>query len=137
VLVRYVETDMQGHVFFGNYFTYFDVSLIEYLKTVGYNYNDFLGDGVDFFYIHADCQYKGRAFFDETLYVYTKVSNIGNTSFTFEFYISEEKSDRPIASGRIVAVAINRNTHESTRVPERFRKAISDFEEESFIRTGN
>jgi len=35
VQVRYGETDMQGHVFFGYYFTYFDVGLVEYLRATG------------------------------------------------------------------------------------------------------
>ncbi len=119
---------MQGHVFFGHYFTYFDVGLIEYLKAVGYNYNDFLNEGADFFYVQADCQYKGRAFFDETLHVHTRVSNIGNTSFTFEFSVFEESENRHIATGHIVAVAIDKETRKPVPVPEGFRKAIADFE---------
>jgi acyl-CoA thioester hydrolase len=128
VQVRYAETDMQGHVFFGQYFTYFDDGLIEYLKAVGYKYNDFLNDGMDFFYVKTDCRYKGRAFFDETLHVHTRISKIGNTSFTFEFSIFEEATDRPIADGHIVAVAVDKNTGKPTKLPERFRKAVADFE---------
>lgn len=128
IQVRYVETDMQGHVFFGHYFTYFDAGLIEYLKAVGYTYNDFLNDGVDFFYVQADCQYKGRAFFDDTLHVHSRISNIGNTSFTFEFYIEEETGAREIATGHIVAVAIDKESREKVAVPERLKKAVADFE---------
>jgi acyl-CoA thioester hydrolase len=84
---------------------------------------------VDFFYIKAECQYKDRAFFDETLHVHTRVSNIGNSTFTFEFFIVEELSERPIATGQIVAVSINKDTRESVRVPERFRKAIAQYED--------
>ena len=129
VQVRYVETDMQGHVFFGHYFTYFDVGLLEYLKAVGYKYNDFLNEGTDFFYVQADCRYQGRAFLDETLHVHTRVSNIGNTSFTFEFSIFEETTSRPIAMGHIVAVAIDKETGNPVKVPDRFRKAVADFEQ--------
>ncbi|MFZ2447736.1 MAG: thioesterase family protein [Syntrophobacteraceae bacterium] len=129
IQVRYIETDMQGHVFFGHYFTYFDVGLIEYLRAIGFGYNDFLDAGVDFFYVAADSQYQGRAFFDETLHVHTHVSNIGNTSFTFEFAIFEELSDRPICTGHIVAVAVDKATREKVRVPDQFRKAVSDFED--------
>lgn len=122
---------MQGHVFFGHYFTYFDAGLIEYLKAVGYTYNDFLNDGVDFFYVQADCQYKGRAFFDDTLHVHSRISNIGNTSFTFEFYIEEETGAREIATGHIVAVAIDKESREKVGVPERLKKAVADFEDHS------
>ena len=129
IRVRYVETDMQGHVFFGHYFTYFDVGLIEYLKAVGYKYNDFLIEGMDFFYVEAQCQYKGRAFFEETLHVHTRVRDVGNSSFTFEFSVYEEATGRPIATGRIVAVAVDKETGKPAKVPERFRKAVADFEQ--------
>ena len=46
--VRYIETDQQGHVFFGHYLTYFDVALTEYLKAIGYSYDQFLQVGIDF-----------------------------------------------------------------------------------------
>ncbi len=130
VQVRYVETDMQGHVFFGHYFTYYDAGLIEYLKAVGYTYNDFLNDGVDFFYVQADCQYKDRAFFDETLHVHTRVGKIGNSSFTFEFAIFEEVSSRAISTGHIIAVAIDKETRKPVTVPDRFRKAVEEYEKQ-------
>lgn len=128
IQVRYVETDMQGHVFFGHYFTYFDYALTECLRAVGFGYNDFLDAGVDFFYVEADCQYKGRAFFEDILHVHARVGKIGDTSFTFEFAAFEENTNRPIATGRIVAVAIDKESRKPIRVPDRFRKAVSDFE---------
>jgi len=128
VQVRYVETDMQGHVFFGHYFTYFDAGLIEYLRAIGFGYSDFLEAGFDFFYIEANCQYKGRAFFDDVLHVHTRVGKIGNTSFTFDFVIVEQTTERLIATGQIVAVAIDKDARKPVRVPERFRQAVADFE---------
>jgi hypothetical protein len=37
VKVRFVETDAQGHVFFGHYLTYFDVGLTEYMHAIGFS----------------------------------------------------------------------------------------------------
>ena len=128
VQVRYAETDAQGHVFFGNYFTYYDLALTEYFKAVGYSYETLLADGLDFYYVEALCQYKGRAFFDEILHVHTRISKIGTTSFTVEFAVFEENSDRPITTGRIVAVAVDREAEKPTRVPEGLRRAVEDFE---------
>ena len=128
VQVRYAETDAQGHVFFGNYFTYFDFALTEYLKAIGYTYETMLSDGVDFYYVDANCQYKGRAYFDEILHVHTRINSVGNTSFTFEFAIFEEKSDRLITTGRIVAVAVKRETSKPTKVPQGLTVAVQEFE---------
>jgi acyl-CoA thioester hydrolase len=129
VQVRYVETDQQGHVFFGHYLTYFDVALTEYLKAIDYSYDQFLRVGVDFFYVESLCQYRDRAFFDEILNVHARVAKIGNTSFTFEFAIFASQSERFIANGHIVAVAVNQSTSKPTPVPDSFRQAIARFEQ--------
>ncbi len=49
VQVRYPETDMHGHILYGRCFTRLNVWLLEYLKAVGYLYNDFPNEGTDFF----------------------------------------------------------------------------------------
>jgi len=128
IQVRYIETDQQGHVFFGHYLTYFDVALTEYLKTIDYSYNKFLEAGVDFFYVESLCQYRDRAFFDEILHVHARVGKIGNSSFTFEFSIFESASQRFIANGHIVAVAVDQSTSRPTPVHDDFRQAVEFFE---------
>ena len=129
IQVRYVETDQQGHVFFGHYLTYFDVALTEYLKAIGYSYDEFLQAGVDFYYVETLCQYHDRAFFDDILHVHARVGQIGNSSFTFEFSIFESMSQRFIANGHIVAVAVDRSTAKPTPVPDPLREAVARFEE--------
>jgi acyl-CoA thioester hydrolase len=128
IQVRYVETDQQGHVFFGHYLTYFDVALTEYLKAIDYNYSQFLQTGIDFFYVESLCQYRDRAFFDDILHVHARVAKIGNSSFTFEFAIFEADSQRFVASGHIVAVAVDPSTSKPVPVPETFRQAVARFE---------
>jgi len=136
--VRYVETDAQGHVFFGHYLTYFDVGLTEYMRAIGYHYPDMVASGVDMFYVEASCQYKGRAYFDDLLHVHTRIGHIGNTSFTFEFAIYKQSNDvrepqsneELIATGKIVAVTVDTRTEQPVRVPDGLRKAVARFEGE-------
>ena len=128
--VRYFETDAQGHVFFGNYLSYFDVGLTEYTRAIGYFYPDMVASGVDMFYVSVDCQYKGRAYFDDLLHVHTRIGQIGNTSFTFEFAIYKQPADELIATGNIVAVAVDTDTAQPVRVPDKLRQAVARFEGE-------
>jgi acyl-CoA thioester hydrolase len=128
VQVRFVETDQQGHVFFGHYLTYFDIALTEYLKAIGSGYDQFLQQGVDFFYVESLCQYRDRAFFDEILHVHARIAKIGKTSFTFEFAVFESISARFIANGHIVAVAVDQKSSKPTPVPDSLRQAIARFE---------
>ena len=144
--VRYVETDAQGHVFFGHYLTYFDVGLTEYMRSIGYHYPDMVTSGVDMFYVEASCQYKGRARFDDLLHVHTHIGHIGSTSFTFEFAIyrivsvryaqdaaqsaanDKQPGDELIATGKIVAVTVDVKTEQPIRVPDDLREAVTRFE---------
>ena len=36
IRVRFADTDQQGHVFFGNYFTYMDEALMAYIDELGF-----------------------------------------------------------------------------------------------------
>jgi acyl-CoA thioester hydrolase len=126
--VRYVETDAQGHVFFGHYLNYFDVGLLEYTRALGYTYPDMVASGVDMFYVEANCQYKGRAYFDDLLHVHTRIGHIGNTSFSFDFAIFRQPADEVIATGRITAVAVDVHTEQPIRVPDELREAAARFE---------
>jgi len=128
VQVRYVETDQQGHVFFGHYLTYFDFALTEYLKAIDHGYDRFLEAGIDFFYVESLCRYRDRAFFDEVLHVHARIATIGTTSFTFQFGVFESSSQRFIADGHIVAVAVDRKTQKPVPVPDGLREAAARFE---------
>src|SRR5512143_476560 len=126
--VRFVETDQQGHVFFGNYLTYFDEALTRYQHAIGCTYPELLAAGVDFFYIHAECDFKARAFFEEILNVHARAGNIGNSSITFEFAAFKAHNDELVATGKIVAVVIDPRTKKPVRVPEEFRQAVEKYE---------
>ena len=134
--VRYIETDPQHHVLFSHYLNYFDVGLTEYTRAIGYFYPEMVASGVDMFYVEAGCQYKGRAYFDDVLHVHTRIGHIGNTSFTFEFTIYKQPADARetrsgdelIATGKIVAVAVDARTQEPVRVPDELREAVARFE---------
>jgi acyl-CoA thioester hydrolase len=130
--VRYVETDAQARVFFGNYLTYFDVALTEYLRTIGYSIIEMIDLGMDIFYVEASCQYKVPARFDDLLHIHARVSHIGNTSFKFEFSIYKHPSDELIATGQIIIVAVDIKTEKPIRVPDEFRQAVARFEGETF-----
>ena len=131
IRVRYVEVDAQKHVYFGHYFTYFDVALLEYMRAIGYDCHQMVAGGVDMFYVDARCQYKGRARFDDTLHVHASIGHIGNTSFTFEFAAYKQPDDVLVATGHIVAVAVDVQTETPARVPEGLREAVVRFEPSS------
>ncbi len=127
--VRFAETDLQGHVFFGNYLIYFDEALTGYMRAIGCTYADLLAAGADTFYIHSECDYQSRAFFEDMPNIHARVGQIGNSSITFEFAACKERTDELVATGKIVAVCVNPETKKPTRVPDIFREAVARYEE--------
>lgn len=129
IKVRYVETDAQGHVFFGHYYTYFDVAMIEYMRVIGYSYQDLLDDGMDLLYVESLCRYQAPAYYDEVLSVHTRIGNVGNSSLTFEFSIYKDGgSDQLVATGHIVAVNVDKENRQPKRVPDALRQAVREYE---------
>jgi acyl-CoA thioester hydrolase len=126
--VRYAETDAQGHVFFGNYYVYFDEALLEYMRAIGYSYQDLLADGMDLLYVESRCQHHAPVYFDDLLDVHARIANIGHSSLTFEFSIYKDGSDRLAATGHIVAVNVDGVTRQPVPVPEALRHAVSGYE---------
>jgi len=126
--VRYVEVDAQRHVFFGHYLTYFDVALVNYMRAIGYPYPDMVASGTDMFYVAADCQYKGRARFEDMLHIHARIGHIGDTSFSFDFAAHKQPAGELIATGKIVAVAVDAETEKPVRVPDGLRTAVAQFE---------
>ncbi|MBW2050473.1 MAG: acyl-CoA thioesterase [Deltaproteobacteria bacterium] len=128
IAVRFSDTDANGHVFFGNYLTYFDTALLEYLKAVKYSFERLLARGLNMYYVEALARFKGASLYGDTLDVYVKISRLGNTSFTAEFHTYKHDTDQLINSGHIIAVLVDVKTEKPSKIPEDFRTAISEFQ---------
>jgi acyl-CoA thioester hydrolase len=126
--VRYAETDAQGHVFFGNYYTYFDEALLEYMKAIGYSYADLLDDGLDFLYVESLCRHHAAVYFDEVLNVHARIGSIGSSSLTFEFSIYKKGRGELAATGHIVAVNVDKTSRRAVPVPEVLRRKVKEYE---------
>ncbi len=128
VSVRFSDTDANRHVFFANYLTYFDMALMAYLKEVGYSFDRLLQNGFNLYYVEALTRFKGSAYFDEVLDVYAEISRFGTTSFTGNFIIYENKTQRLVNSGYLAAVIVDVKNEKPTPIPQKFKNAVEAFE---------
>jgi acyl-CoA thioester hydrolase len=128
--VRFNDTDLQGHVYFGNYYAYFDEGVEAYMAAIGYDYDMMLADATDFLYAESHCTYKSPARHPELLRVYTRVGHLGRRSLRFEFEVRQDAGERLVAAGHIVAVTANSQTFEPQPIPDGLRRAITAFEGE-------
>ena len=128
--VRFQDTDLQGHVYFGTLLTYFDEGLTGYMHALKCTYADLKNAGVDMFYIHTECDFKSEAFFEEVLNIHVRTGKLGNSSVTFEFAAFKVHNDELVATGNIIAVIVDPQTKKPVRVPEVFREAVAQYEGE-------
>lgn len=127
--VRFADTDAQGHVFFGAYFTYFDEGLMAYMRHLGFPWKTLLEMGIETIYVDAHCEFKLPATIEESLHVHTRICRIGNSSFTSEFAIyKEEGHDVLVATGELTAVVVDAKSRRPVRMPEPIRAAVADYE---------
>lgn len=125
VRVRWAEADMQGVVFNGNYLTYFDIGITEYLRAVFKDDTKQLHEVFDDLYVvSTTMQYAAPAHFDEEIDVAVKTGRIGNSSLTFDFQIF--RGDEKLVGGQNIYV--HAPGGESAAVPKMLRDAIEQFE---------
>ena len=124
--VRYSEIDGQGVVFNAHYLTYFDTSITEYFRALGYDqYADAKATGLDFHVVKSLIEYKAPVLFDWELDVGARVARIGNSSLVFEFAIFSKGSADALVTGEIVWVYTSQQTHRPVPIPASIRDLIA------------
>ena len=124
--VRYSEIDGQGVVFNAHYLTYFDTSITEYFRALGYDqYADSRKTGIDFHVVKSLIEYKAPVLFDQEIEVGARVARIGNTSLTFELAIYLKGRDEALVTGEIVWVYTGQKTHRPVPITKAIRDLIA------------
>lgn len=127
--VRFEETDAQGIVFYGNYVTYQDEAFTEYLDAIGFGYESFQDRNWDVHVVNVELDYRGSAEFRDKLVNAVRISSISESSLTFEYECRRNADDEVLAVGSVTHVAVD-ETGTPTRVPDEFRKAVVEFQDE-------
>lgn len=119
IRVRYQETDNMGVVYYGNYFTWFEVARTEYFRSMGLVYREMEAKGIYFMVASASCQYKSPVRYDDMVKIRTWVSDIKSSSMKFEY--SLHVGDKLTATGESVHVFTN-EAGRPVRIPEEVKK---------------
>ncbi len=123
--VRWAETDMQGVVFNGNYMTYCDVGITEYLRVIHAGDVERLRHVFERMYVvKSTLEYHAPARFDEEIDVCVRTARLGGSSQRVLFEI--HRGDHHLLSGESVYVYAHEGRSE--RIPEELRERIRGFE---------
>jgi acyl-CoA thioester hydrolase len=122
IRVRYAETDQMGIVYYGNYFTWFEVGRVEFCRQVGFEYKQMEIEDDSFIVVaEAQCRYKRPARFDDLLTIRTRVVESHRRTIRFGYEVREQTSGELIATGETVHVICDRGGRPKA-LPEKYRK---------------
>ena len=129
VTVRFHEVDMLGVCYNAVYINFFETARLEYIKAAGLMPSRGLfSDGNIFFIVKNEINYRGYAYHDDVLDVYSKISYIKNSSFGYDHLIVNQKSGKVIVDGKVVIVHVDSNTRKAKPLSEKFIEKVKAFE---------
>ena len=98
--VRFVETDMMGVVHHGNYFRWFEMGRVEYLRQAEILLTELMAEGIVFPITDVDCQYKSSAKFDDQILIETTLVEVSPVKMIFTYKVLREVDRLLLATGR-------------------------------------
>jgi acyl-CoA thioester hydrolase len=88
VRVRYAETDKMGVVYYGNYFTWFEVGRTDLCRQCGFSYRDMeIERDAYLMVVSASCRYRSPARYDDDLVIRTRIAAFARRTMTFEYRV--------------------------------------------------
>ena len=128
--VRYSEVDAQRIVYNSHYLTFLDVSIFEFFDAIGFDQEEYIKKtNNEFHTVKAVVEYKFPATLGDTVEVFTRIKNIGNSSITFQQEIYLLNSNKLIATGEIIWVNTNQAEMKPTRVPDSLRNLLKEYQD--------
>ncbi|MDX1746216.1 MAG: thioesterase family protein [Halobacteriales archaeon] len=128
--VRFAETDQQGIVFYGTFFTYQDETLNQFFRDIGYPYRRMEENGFTTHIVHAELDYRQPARFEDQLRNSMRVTRLGTTSFDVDYRARRTGEEDPVVEGGAVHVTADVTTGEAVPIPADFREAVRAFQDE-------
>ena len=98
------ETDAFGHTNNVTFFQYMESARFELMKELSlFDPSDILS--CNFILTHAECDYRQISRYNDTLVIYSRISQIKTSSFVIENLMINEKTRNLVATGKVVLVS--------------------------------
>ncbi|MHB1907575.1 MAG: acyl-CoA thioesterase [Nitrososphaerales archaeon] len=119
--VPFGDVDMMGHVNNAKYLTYFETARTDTLTSL---FGNFATGDTGLIIARAEIDYKSPARWNDELIVKVRPVSIGNSSFVYEYEITNVKEQKLVATGKSVQVAYDYAKGVSIPIPEKARTLL-------------
>lgn len=129
--VRFAETDMMGVVHHANYFRWFEVGRVEYLRQAGINLLDLMAIGIVFPITDVSCQYKSSAYFDDIISIETSLTELSRAKMVYSYRVVRETDGKLLAEGKTQNVFTDKQGRIIRLEPQVLEKLESMYRQEA------
>jgi acyl-CoA thioester hydrolase len=130
VRVRYAETDNMGVVYYANYYIYFEIGRVEYMRNLGIDYRQMeLQDNSFIVVVESRCRYLHPARYDDPLRIRTRVVSVRRRTIRFDYEILHNETGELLAAGETTHVVCDSNGRPKA-LPDKYRRILSVSEAE-------
>jgi len=121
VRVRYAETDKMGFVYYGNYYIYFEIGRVEYMRNLGVDYKRMELEDDSFIVVaESSCRYRRPARYDDPLRIRTRVLSVKRRTIHFGYEILHDETEELLATGETIHVVCS-SAGKPKALPEKYR----------------
>jgi acyl-CoA thioester hydrolase len=117
--VEFHDLDAMGHVNNVRYFTFMEAARVAFFR-------HFLDarriHDLQMIAVEASCRFLSPVYWREVLLVQVWIPRVGNTSFDFQYEMTERDTGRKVARGKTVCVSWDYGTESKMRVPDPVRR---------------
>lgn len=108
VRVTYQNSDQMGVVYYANYFIWFEIGRVEFLRRFGTAYRDLEKKGIILPVRSCSCNYIKSARFDDLVRIETTIHELTAISLDFKYKIYLYQKEELLAEGETKHIFINR-----------------------------
>lgn len=119
IRVYYEDTDLQGVVYYANYFRYMERARTEWLRSLGVEQDRLLNEEQKYFVVvDTHAQFLKPAKFNETLVATARLAGLTRATFQIEQNIYRDSLEGELlCRGGVKAAYVDANTQKPLRVP--------------------
>jgi acyl-CoA thioester hydrolase len=126
IRVRYAETDQMGYVYYGNYATYYEVTRVEALRSLGISYKILEENGVLMPVLENWSKYIRPAKYDDLLTIKLFLKEMPAMRITFEYEVFNEDK-KLINLGSTTLVFLDKSSGKPIQVPDIVQDVLKPF----------
>lgn len=125
IRVRYAETDQMGVVYYANFFVWFEIGRVEFLRQLGFDYRRMeREDGCFIAVADARCRYKAPAHYDDLITIRTRLKGSRGPVVRFIYEVVRQADGALLAEGETAHVVTDTEM-KMRALPEKYRQAFA------------